>query len=512
MGTFNYDDENESIATMEEEFSVQVSDDDPFHVLLLGDFSGMTSKADEIPSSSLSQRRPVEIDRDSFDDVMKKLKVGLWLNFDDNSFLNLRFTELEDFHPDRIFQQVPLFAKLRDTRRGLLNPNTFELTAKEVRGWAGVEKQEEAPEPIAERALPADDLLAQLLSEAQTAKPQQTKPREMTEISALISDAVKPFLVKTDEAEQSRLVSAVDEATSELMRKILHHPHFQALESAWRAVYLLVRRVDTDEDTKLFLLDATKDEIARDLKSAGDLSKTALYKWLIEDAIETPGATAWSVVCADYGFQPVVDDVAMLIRVGKMAQASGTPFIAKGCHSILGAESFEKLSDSDEWNLSEDSNETKLWNTLRSMPESAYLGLAIPRFLTRLPYGTDTDPTESFSFEEFTEGNNHENYCWANPSFVCGMLLAQSFSSFGWDMENGLLQDIDGLPMHFFNEDGETKPKPCAETVMTLKTAEKILEEGLMPLLSFKDSDRVRLGRFQSIAHPSKPLRGRWNV
>jgi len=510
MGTFNYDD-NESIATMEEEFAIQVSDDDPFHVLLMGDFSGRGSKDDEGSKTNIRQRRPIEIDRDSFDALMKKLNVVLWLNFEDNSFLNLRFTDLEDFHPDRIFQQVPLFSKLRDTRRGLLNPNTYEITAKEVRGWAEVEAKEETQEPITERALPADDLLAQLLSEAQTAKP-QTKPREITEISALISAAVKPYLVHTDEAEQSRLVSAVDEATSELMRKILHHPHFQALESAWRAVYLLVRRVDTDDDLKLFLLDVTKEELANDLKNTDDLSETAYYKWLVEDAIETPGANAWAVVCGNYRLQPVIDDVAMLIRIGKIAGASGTPFIAKGCYKILGAKSFESLADVDEWGLPEDSKEFQLWNTLRSMPESAYIGLAIPRFLTRLPYGADTDPTESFSFEEFYESDNHENYCWANPSFVCALLLSQSFASFGWDMENGMLQDVDGLPMHFYTEDGETKPKPCAETVLTLKAAEKILENGLMPLLSFKDSDRIRLARFQSIAHPSKPLRGRWNT
>ncbi len=77
-------------------------------------------------------------------------------------------------------------------------------------------------------------------------------------------------------------------------------------------------------------------------------------------------------------------------------------------------------------------------------------------------------------------------------------------------MENALLQDINDLPIHIYQADNETIIKPCAEVFLTQKAAEKILEEGLMPLLSFRDSDHMRLARFQSIALPSTPLNGKW--
>lgn len=515
MATFTFNDESET----DVKFGVEgtaVDDDAPFKVLLLGDWSGRENGA----NGDLSSRKPVAIDRDNFDDVMRKMRVELDLQTNDDFILRFRFTELEDFHPDRIFQQVPLFAKLRDTRTRLLNAKTFDEAAEEVRGWAGAApaaKEEEKPAPETQETFTPreapDNLLEQLLSEAQTTAtaPAKSASPDMSEINSLISDVVKPFLVNTDEKEQSRLVAAVDEATSEMMRAILHHPHFQALESAWRAAFFLVRGADTDTDLKLYLLDVSKEELAADLKASDDLSDSALYKWIIEETIETPGGEPYAVVCGNYAFKPVIDDIAALTRIGKIARAANTPFISHARPEILGCHSLAETPDSDDWNKSENTTEAQLWSALRSVPEATHLGMAIPRFLVRLPYGADTEPTESFTFEELSASHQHDNYTWANPAFACALLLAQSFRSFGWDMAQGLLQDIDGLPLHIYKENGETKMKPCAEAVLTINTAEEILDKGLMPLVSFKDSDRVRLVRFQSIASPASPLSGRWS-
>jgi type VI secretion system protein ImpC len=128
-----------------------------------------------------------------------------------------------------------------------------------------------------------------------------------------------------------------------------------------------------------------------------------------------------------------------------------------------------------------------------------------------VPYGEKSEPTENFSFEELDAASPaHKDYLWANPAFLCAMLLAQLFRESGWDMTPGTARDIDDLPMHMYRTAGETKITPGAEVVMTLAAAEKILEQGLMPLISYRDSDRVRLARFQSISAPPKSLDGKW--
>jgi type VI secretion system protein ImpC len=177
---------------------------------------------------------------------------------------------------------------------------------------------------------------------------------------------------------------------------------------------------------------------------------------------------------------------------------------------VLGIHSLDGHADPREWDLSGQSEAGKLWSTLRSMPESGYLGMTTPRFMGRLPYGADWEPLEAFSFEEFDNPPDHNNYLWINSSFACGLLLCQSFSAIGWEMGRSFVQDIDRLPPHTYEADGETVYTPCAEVQMTHDACDKLMEYGLMPLVSYKNSDHVKLARFQSITDPVTGLSGKW--
>jgi type VI secretion system protein ImpC len=99
------------------------------------------------------------------------------------------------------------------------------------------------------------------------------------------------------------------------------------------------------------------------------------------------------------------------------------------------------------------------WQTLKKMPEAAYPGLALPRFLLRLPYGADTDSLEQFDFEEMTNDQKYEGYLWGNPCFACACLLGQAFSAYGWDIRPGAVQDVSGLPLHVYQGNGRNPNK-----------------------------------------------------
>ena len=135
----------------------------------------------------------------------------------------------------------------------------------------------------------------------------------------------------------------------------------------------------------------------------------------------------------------------------------------------------------------------------------------MPRFLARLPYGADTEPLEAFSFEEFGGERADEDYLWANACFVVATLIAQSYSEYGWEMGQSLIQDLDDLPLHMYKKDGENVYTPCAEVQLTQTACERLMEYGLMPLVSYKNSDRAKLARFQSISDPVTGLKGRWS-
>lgn len=490
-----------------------VVEDPPFRMLVLGDWSGRTEKKD------LKARRPLAIDRDNFDEVMAKLGTRLDLEMPGGSHLPLQFTGLGDFHPDKIFQQVPLFAELRDLRRRLVDPDSFNEAAREVRSWLPEPAMENVvdvePAAIAEpgKAASSDSLLDQILTEPSGGSaPARSPLTESTELNALLSELVRPHLIRVDESEQAQLLGAVDETTSGLMRSILHNHEFQALEAAWRGLYFLVRSTETAVDLKIYILDAGKEELSDNLKEVSSLADSKLYNVLVTDAMETPGADAWTAVFGNYAFAPNADDTATLIRIAKIAAAANAPFVSHMRPEALGVHSLAGNADPRQWDVSDETMEGKLWATLRGIPEAEYLGLTIPRFLARLPYGAETEPLETFSFEEFAEEAVHDQYLWSNACFAVAQLLARSYAEFEWEMGRSLIQDIDGLPVHMYKEDGETVFKPCAETLLTEIACDRLMEHGLMPLVSYKNTDRVRLGRFQSIKNPVTTLKGRWNT
>ncbi len=494
----------EGTFTMESGGNV-VADDAPFHMLVLGDWSSKAEKPE------LEKRRPIEIDRDNFDDVLRKIRPELNLEFDSETTLQLSFTELDDFHPDNIFRQIPLFENLRDIRKKLKNADTFNEAAREVRTWFVQSENPQATEKEEVTTIESENLLDTILSgNSVDASAVKRKTTEATELSDFIGSIVKPHIVQTDLVEQENLIRAVDEVVSDLMRNILHHKEFMALESAWRGLYFLVRRIETDSDLKVYLFDISKDEIAANLKSINNLHESVYYQWTAGEKLENSLGEPWAVVCGNYDFSPNVDDVAALIRIGQISANANTPFISHIRPDILGVASLSETPNSSNWRLSEESTENKLWTTLRDQKESEYLGMAMPRLLGRLPYGYTTDPTEVFAFEELTEDINHDDYVWLNPAFACTYLLAKSFRKSGWEMAENIAREIEGLPMHIYQHDGETKVKPCAEIPMTEASCQKMIESGIIPLVSFRDSDRIRIASFQSISLSKERIRGRW--
>jgi len=490
------DDPNlETDFTLESERS-GIVDEPSFQLLVLGDWTADGER------SELSRRRPIEIDRDNFDDVTRGLGVKLEVTAGAGS-TRLEFDSLDDFHPDEIFKRVPLFAELRDLRKRLRNSDTFNSAARDVREWsAGTEETAPEQAAVAEPVSAPDNLLDAILTKPEGGA-SAPKPAMSSDLSRLVNDLVRPHLVTVDENEQSAMIAAVDDATSGLMRQILHDRRFQELEAAWRGLFFLVRRTETASDLRIFILNITKDELSSDLRNAdGDVQK--IYTAGISDE-------PWAAVAGNFAFLPNVDDVATVIRLAKTASAARAPFISHIRPDVIGVKTLSEHPDPSDWNLSGTSNEGKLWNALRDLAESQYLGLTMPRFLARLPYGSDTEPAEAFDFEEFSGESGHDDYLWANGCFVVAKLLAQTYRELGWDFGQQFMQDADGLPLHVYKKDGQTIYQSCAEVQLSQNAAEELMEYGIMPIVSFKNTDRIRLARFQSIANPVRILKGRWS-
>jgi type VI secretion system protein ImpB len=94
----------------------------PFVVGVMGDFSGDPTE----PLKSLKDRKFISIDRENFDEVMKRMTPGLNMKVDNTladdgsqMAVNLKFKSLDDFDPAAIVEQVPALKKLMETRNQL---------------------------------------------------------------------------------------------------------------------------------------------------------------------------------------------------------------------------------------------------------------------------------------------------------------------------------------------------------------------------------------------------------
>lgn len=483
------------------------SDETPFRVVLIGDWSGRVNRSVFASRSELAASRPLVIDRDNLDRIMSRLGVKLHLPItsDGSLSLDIAFNQLDDFHPDRLLKGLEMFQHSLLTRSRLSNPATFAQEAEAFRKRAGIS----APDVVEE----SDDTPASegsLLDQILEAKPGRTKPNLSPEIGALIREAVKPFVSPDNDAEREQLVAAVDTAITKELRAIMHQADFRSLEAAWRALAFLVSRIDTGPDLKLHVLDISRPELEADLLSEGEIEATALYKILVEQTKGVAGVAPWAVIAANFEFDLTTGDAKLLERLSMIANEAGAPFIAGAGSRLAGCESLAETPDPDDWRQSADTETEAAWNELKQLPGARFLGLALPRFLLRLPYGAETEPVDEIDFEEMPHDNNqHETYLWANAAFVVVYLISKAFSESGWDLRPGDFQEVEGLPLHIRQEDGDSQIKSCAEISMTVRAAEKIIERGLMPLIWMKDTDVIRLGLFQSIA--GTRLAGPWD-
>jgi len=420
-----------------------VASDRPFRILLAGDFSGRSWRKDSPRSFT-----PIPVDRDNFEEVFEDLRVSLNLHGQ-----NLSFREIEDFHPDRIFETVPVF---RDLDRFL--------------------DQAAPPAPSGTAAPRGSDASAGLLDQIVAEQGEIPRTRISVEDAGDLPSFIRRILAghvtpREDPALRKR-TSQRQALATEIMRGILHDPRFQAIEAAWRALLMLIRGLDTDRNLKLYVLDVTLPELVEH-----------------RDAIQAELAKkdSWGLIAGNYSFGQTELHVQVLRRIGGMASALHAPFIAEA------EPPSENATD-------------PAWIELRRSPEARWIGLALPRFLLRLPYGKSTIPTEAFAFEEMPE-SDHAAYLWGNPAFACAYLLGESFLSSGWEPSR-IHRRIDGLPLHVYQEDGQPVAKPCAEVLMSERNAWKLLDAGFMPLASLKEQDAALIVRFQSVSEPPAPLPG----
>ena len=468
----------------------------PARILVLADFSARACRGVVEPGDRLADRPTPTVDVDNLNDLLFGYAPRLHLPLVDPAGPSELFAprEMDDFHPDGLYRSLDSFRALREMRARMLDPRTAAAEADALRTVEAPQDEPGEDDP---------ELLERLLGRkpADRPVPRPRPPDSGIDITPFIRDLVRPWVVAAPTADQGHLVAALDQALGMQMRSVLSQPWFQSLEAAWRGVEWLTQRIELGEEIDLCLLDVSRQELVADLVVPGqDPRDSGLYRLLVEREARTPGARGWSALAGDFTFGPDEEDVALLQALGAVAAEAGGPFLAAAAPSLLGCTSLADSPDPRKWAALDPESERR-WATLRRSAVARWLGLVLPRFLLRLPYGARTEPIDAFEFEEQSAPPEHDAYLWGNPSLACAMLLAT---------RPGSHLQIDDLPAHAFERDGQTELTACSECYLTETAAVAMLRRGVMPLLSIRGRNAVRLAQFRSLAEQDGALAGPW--
>ncbi|WP_233235295.1 type VI secretion system contractile sheath large subunit [Bordetella sp. LUAb4] len=346
-------------------------------------------------------------------------------------------------------------------------------------------------------------------------RPKTDAAREAVEnaVQTLAEQALAQTAKISDDAYKSiaAIIAQIDKKLSEQINLILHHEDYQELESAWRGVNHLVSNTETDEHLKIRFLDVSKNDLHRTMRRYKGIAwdQSPLFKQVYEQEYGQLGGEPYGCLVADYYFDHTPADVDLLSSIAKVSASAHTPFIAGAAPAVLQMESWQELANPrDLTKIFTQNLEYTAWNALRKTEDARYVGLAMPRFLARLPYGAKTNPIDEFDFEEDTNGSDHTRYGWANAAFAMGVNINRSFKEYGWcslirGVESG--GTVANLPCHTFpTDDGGVDMKCPTEIAISDRREAELSKNGFIPLVHRKNTDQATFVGAQSLQLPAE--------
>lgn len=220
-------------------------------------------------------------------------------------------------------------------------------------------------------------------------------------VSAFIEELLKPQNdgEPVKKAMVDRMIAEIDAKLSTQMDEILHHPDFQALESAWRGLQLLVDRTNFRENIKIEILSVSKQDLLDDFEDSPEVMQSGLYKHIYTAEYGQFGGQPVGAIIANYYMSPSSPDVKLMQYVSSVACMAHAPFVAAAGPKFFGLESFTGLPDLKDLKDHFEGPQFAKWQSFRQSEDSRYVALTVPRFLLRTPYDPEENPVKSFAYK-----------------------------------------------------------------------------------------------------------------
>ena len=299
------------------------------------------------------------------------------------------------------------------------------------------------------------------------------------------------------------MLADIDRQLSLQVNAIMHSAPFQEMERSWRGLKYLVDNTDFRQNIKIEFVNASKQDLLDDFEDAPEITRSGLYKHIYTAEYGQFGGQPVGAVIGNYDFGPGNQDMTLLQNMASVCAMSHAPFISAAGKDFFGIERWEELPNlKDLKSLFEMPQYTK-WRSFRESENARYVGLTLPRFLLRVPYGADTMPAKTFSFEE--EAVNSEDFCWGNTAFALAGRLTDSFAKYRWCANIIGPQGggaVENLPVYNFEAMGQLQTKIPTEVLISERREFELSEEGFIALTMRKGADNAAFFSANSCQKP----------
>jgi type VI secretion system protein ImpC len=351
-------------------------------------------------------------------------------------------------------------------------------------------------------------LLDEILAETKISPAEDAYAIAKKGVSVFISEMISGDRVgeKIDKSVVDAMIAEIDARMSAQVNEIIHHPAFQKLESSWRGLKYLVDNTEFRENVKVEVLNCSKQALLEDFEDSPEIVKSGLYQVAYSAEYGTFGGEPYGLMVADFDFGPGPQDIQLLRNVASVAAMAHAPFIANAAPQFFQEDSFTDFSKLRDLQPIFEGPQYAAWNSFRESEDSRYVGLTMPRFLLRHPYGPETIPVKSFDFREECIGK-HDAYLWGSSSFLLAARINDSFANYRWcpniigPQAGGA---VENLPLHVYDAMGEKQSKIPTEVQLTERQEYELSEQGFIGLVYRKDSDNAAFFSANSAQKPKK--------
>lgn len=323
---------------------------------------------------------------------------------------------------------------------------------------------------------------------------------------------------RLDKTVLDYFIAKMDATINEQLDTILHNPQFQQLESIWTSLKYLIDRTDFKANIKIEILDVTKEELQDNFDETSDITQSGLYKQLYVQEYDTPGGEPFSAMISAFEFDAGEEDINLLRSMAKIAAVTHCPLIAAVGPKFFLKNDFNEVIGIEDLANYMDRAEYIRWNSFRETEDARYIGLTLPKFLLRLPYG-DHNSIRSFQYREnvqalYTQHSIAEkinvpqamNYLWGFGSFAFAANMVRSFKRHGWTVnirgpESG--GKVENLLLHQYELSRGLQTKIPTEILVPETIELELANLGFIPLSYYKNSDHACFFSANSVQKPA---------